>query len=404
MNFELFIASRISSSTLNKNYYSGPIIKICTLTICVSLIVIIITVCAGTGLKATITENIKNAESDIQISNINQKKETESISISKDELTLLKKIPDIKTIDPVIKKSAIINKENNIQPIILKGVEQQYKQEIIKDYIIAGSYFTKEEENQILISNHQAKKLGLETGETCLLYFLSKNNNIQKRKFFIVGIYDMKNEFFNENYSFAKKADIQKINKWNHNEVTNYEITLKNSKIRKNIVSEINNTLSYKLKAQSLKQRFPGIFNWVKLFDKNIIVILVIMCVICIINLSNTLFILILERLKMIGALKSFGASNISIMKIFLYNSAKLSTKGILAGNTIGLLFCFIQQKTHIISLNPQSYFVDYLPIIINIEFILFINLIIFIIIQISIIAPYYIIKKLSPSTILKIN
>ena len=404
MNFELFIASRISSSTLNKNYYSGPIINICTLTICVSLIVIIITVCAGTGLKATITENIKNAESDIQISNINQKKETEPISISTEELTLLNKISEINTIDPVIKKSAIINKENNIQPIILKGIEQQYKEQVIKDYIIAGSYFTKKEENQILISHHQAKKLGLEIGETCLLYFLSKNNNIQKRKFFIVGIYDMKNEFFNENYSFAKKADIQKINKWNHNEVTNYEITLKNSKIRKNIVSEINNTLSYKLKAQSLKQRFPGIFNWVKLFDKNIIVILIIMCVICIINLSNTLFILILERLQMIGTLKSFGASNTSIMKIFLYNSAKLSTKGILAGNTIGLLFCFIQQKTHIISLNPQSYFVDYLPIIINIEFILFINLIIFIIIQISIIAPYYIIKKLSPSSILKIN
>jgi lipoprotein-releasing system permease protein len=366
--------------------------------------VIIITVCAGTGLKATITQNIKNAESDIQISNINQKKETESISITQDELTLLNTISEIKTINPVITKSGIINNENNIQPIILKGIEQEYKEKIIENYIIAGSYFTEKEENQILISNHQAKKLGLSQGETCLLYFLSQNNNIQKRKFFIIGIYDMKNEFFNENYSFAKKVDLQKINKWNHNEVTNYEITLNNSSKTEKIVLKINNILSYKLKAKSLKQRFPGIFNWVKLFDKNIIVILIIMCVICIINLSNTLFILILERLKMIGTLKSFGCSNISIMKVFLYNSLKLSIKGILAGNTIGLLFCLIQEKTHIISLNPNSYFVDYLPIIINIEFILYINLIIFIIIQISIIAPYYIIKKLSPSTILKIT
>tara|TARA_B100002052_G_scaffold288318_1_gene304350 strand:- start:48 stop:1148 length:1101 start_codon:yes stop_codon:yes gene_type:complete len=366
--------------------------------------VIIITVCAGTGLKSTITQNIKNAESDIQISNINQQKETEPISISQDELTLLNKISEIKTIDPVIKKSAIINKENNIQPIILKGIELEYKQKTIKDYIIKGSYFTEKGVNQILISNDQAKKLRLEIGETCLLYFLSKNNNIQKRKFLIVGIYDMKNEFFNENYSFTKKDDIQKINKWNHNEVTNYEITLKNSNITENIVAKINNTLSYKLKAKSLQQRFPGIFNWVNLFDKNIIVILIIMCVICIINLSNTLFILILERLKMIGTLKSFGCSNTSIMRIFLYNSSKLTIKGMLTGNAIGLLFCFIQQKTNIISLNPNSYFVDYLPIIINIELILFINLIIFIIAQISIIAPYYIIKKLSPATILKIN
>ena len=160
----------------------------------------------------------------------------------------------------------------------------------------------------------------------------------------------MKNEFFNENYSFTKKADIQKINKWDYNEVTNYEITLKKSNITEKIVLKINNILSYKLKAKSLKQRFPGIFNWVKLFDKNIMVILIIMCVICIINLSNTLFILILERLKMIGTLKSFGCSNTSIMRIFLYNSSKLSIKGMLAGNAIGFLICFIQQKTHIIS------------------------------------------------------
>ena len=140
------------------------------------------------------------------------------------------------------------------------------------------------------------------------------------------------------------------------------------------------------------------------MFDKNILFLIIIICMICVINMTNTLLILILERIKMIGILKSFGCNNWSILKIFFYNSLKISKKGIIYGNIIGLFLCYIQKQTNIIKLNPESYFIDYVPIEINIKYILLINIITFIVIQISIIIPYGIITKITPAKILKIN
>ena len=111
------------------------------------------------------------------------------------------------------------------------------------------------------------------------------------------------------------------------------------------------------MRAASLENRFPNIFNWINLFEKNIFFILLIMCIICLINMTATLLILILERLKMIGLLKSFGCSDYSILKIFMYNSWQITTKAIILGNIIGLSICFIQKTTHIIKLNSKSYF-----------------------------------------------
>ena len=122
------------------------------------------------------------------------------------------------------------------------------------------------------------------------------------------------------------------------------------------------------------------------------------------INMTNTLLILIIERLKMIGTLKSFGVSNYSILKIFLYNSFKISLKSLAIGNLIGLALCYLQETTNIIRLNQESYFVNYLPITIDIKLILILNIITFLTIQLSIIIPHFVIRKLSATKILKIN
>ena len=214
----------------------------------------------------------------------------------------------------------------------------------------------------------------------------------------------MKNEKFNEFYIFAQNEYLKKINNWEKKQVSYFEVELNKLMDSEKIVNQINKQLNYDLLATSITNRFPGIFSWINLFKKNMILIIVIMCIICLINMTSALLILVLERLQMIGILKSYGCSNYSILKIFAYSSRKIATKGILAGNIIGFILCLIQQKTHIISLNPTSYFVDYLPIYLNLEFIVFINIIIFTVIQISILIPYYIITKLSPSNILKIK
>lgn len=364
----------------------------------------IISISTGKGLQSTIINNIKNTDSDIVISNINKKNETEYINISDEELSVIQNINAIEEINPIINKSAIINKDDNLKGVIVKGIFPRYKNEIIKNYIIEGSYLNKNAKNELLVSQNQARNLKLKIGDNCLLYFLSKNNNIQKRLFIITGIFDMQNEVFNENYCFTNNETLQKINKWSSKEFSKYEISLKKDAPIEKITKKINKNLKYNLVANSLENRFSNLFTWINLFDKNIFILIIIMCMICIINMTNSLLILILERIKMIGTLKSFGCGNISILKIFLYNSFEISIKGIIYGNVIGLSLCFIQKYTRIIQLDPVSYFIDYVPIDINISHIILINIITFIITQVSIIVPYGIIQKITPSNILKIN
>jgi len=364
----------------------------------------IIAISSGLGLKQAIQNNLINLESHIQISSINNTTENEHIYITEDVLTKIKNINEVALIHPIIHKSAIISKKKNIDGIILKGVDSIYKSNIIQQSIIEGAYFETRIQNQLLISLEQSKKFNLNINESCVLYFLSKNNNVQKRKFLISGIFQMDNEMFNQVYAFTQKETIQKINKWEKIAATSYEIELTHDLNINEVVEKINHILPYNLFAKSIFNRFPGIFNWIQLFDKNISFILIIMVIICIINMTNALLILILERLKMIGILKSYGTSNYSILKIFLYNSWKISLIGIILGNIIGISLCVIQQKTQIIELDSASYFVNYLPMFLNIKLLLIINIITFMITQISIIIPYYIMRKLSPANILKIN
>ena len=402
MNFELFLSRRLSRSNLNRNYYSGPITNICISAISISIIIIIITIGCTQGLELAIKKTMIDAESEIQILSINQKSHGESIVLKPTIKESILNIKGVKHIHSIVSKPGIITIDNHLEGVILKGIDSTYKKEVIHNSIVDGKYMKKD--NHILISQQQAQKLNLKTGDNCLLYFVSINNNIQKRKFIISGIYNMKNEKFNEFYVFAQNEYLKKINNWEKKQVSYFEVELNKLMDSEKIVNQINKQLNYDLLATSITNRFPGIFSWINLFKKNMILIIVIMCIICLINMTSALLILVLERLQMIGILKSYGCSNYSILKIFAYSSRKIATKGILVGNIIGFILCLIQQKTHIISLNPTSYFVDYLPIYLNLEFIVFINIIIFTVIQISILIPYYIITKLSPSNILKIK
>ena len=399
MNFELFLARRLSKSKLDINYYSGPITKICIIAVSISIIIMIISTGSAFGFKKNIIQNIVNLDSHIQINQIGQ--DDKPIHIDTTEIV---KIQEIKKIHPIIYKSTIISNEQNIEGIILKGVRQNYKKNIIKNHIIKGQEFKENHENEILISSQHAKKLKIQVNDYCILYFLSKNKNIKKRKFLVSGIYDMNNEAFNEVYAFTKIELLQKINQWESQECSNYEIILNENTETNKMVNRINNLLPYNLIAQSIHTRFPGIFHWINLFDKNMFFILIIMSIICLINMTNALLIIVLERIKMIGVLKSYGCSHKSIIKIFLYKSWEISGKGLLYGNLIGLAICLIQQKTHLIKLNSASYFVNYLPIYLDFEFIIIMNILVFIVIHLSLIIPYYIVQKISPSNILKIN
>lgn len=215
--------------------------------------------------------------------------------------------------------------------------------------------------NEVMISQFLADRLKLKTGDNILMYFVQEP--LRRRKFKISGIFDLGIEELDKMYVLGDLKVIQRLNNWKANEVGGYEIAVNDYKKIDTISSYIFQNAGEDLAAYSARERYPAIFDWLALLDVNAIVILVLMLLVAGINMISALLILILERTNMIGLLKALGAENLSIRKIFLYKASYLILRGMLIGNILGIGFCLIQQHFRIITLDQQSYYMNFVPI-----------------------------------------
>ena len=228
------------------------------------------------------------------------------------------------------------------------------------------------------------------------LYFISANKNILKRKFTVKSIFDSKNTFFDKNYAFTKINTLRDINNYDENLISTIEISLNENIEIKKTSEKINELLKYDLVATSINERFPGLFSWINLFDKNIFFLITVLLFICLFNITNTMLIIVFHQTQTVGILKSFGMKNFSIIKIFMIQKMEIFLHSFFLGNLISIFFFIVQSKTNFINLTHNSYFIDYVPIELDVPMLITVNLLTLLIIQISIFVPYLIVKKIS--------
>lgn len=248
---------------------------------------------------------------------------------------------------------------------------------------------------ELLISNYTANRLKLKTGDDFIMYFVQ--NQLRPRKFKIVGIYDIGVEDIDKGFVLGNLNIIKRLNNWKADEIGGLEIRIKDFNRLKPIADDIYEKLPRNLRSYSIEENFPNIFTWLGLLDVNTKVLLILMLIVGVINMVTALLIMILEKTNMIGMLKSFGASNWSIMKIFLYNAAYLIGIGLLLGNILGLGLGFLQQATHIFKLNQASYFLAYAPIEFHFIDVLLLNIVTVVVCLTVLIIPSLLISKVSP-------
>ena len=404
MNLELFIAKRLSESKNIKKHYTNTITNLSKLVLSVCIAVMVLSVAISKGLQSTISKSLINTNSEISINHINKNNLNELIDIKEIDFKKINKIKGVKNIENIILTPALIKNQKNLEGLVIKGVEDNYKDGLINNFIISKNEFESLEKNELIISTNHSENLDLKPGDNCFLYFISTNKNILKRKFTVKSVFDSKNIFFNKNYAFTKINNLREINNFDDNLISSIEISLdKNIEIQR-ISDKINGVLSYNLVATSIDERFPGLFSWINLFDKNIFFLITVLLFICLFNITNTMLIIVFHQTETVGILKSIGMKNYSIIKIFMIQKMKIFLQSIFFGNFISIFFCFVQRKTNFIKLNPDSYFIYYVPIELNIPMLITLNLLTLLISQISIFVPYLMIKKISPSNILKIN
>ncbi|MCB0472937.1 MAG: ABC transporter permease, partial [Flavobacteriaceae bacterium] len=279
-----------------------------------------------------------------------------------------------------------------------------------KEYLLAGKLLniTEETTNDVLISNTTAKRLGFKVGDTFNTFFMKEenmNSAPNARVFKVAGIFDTGFEEFDETYVIGDIKQVQRLNKWEPDQVGGFEVLLDNFDQLEQKGREIYSNTPSTLNAQTIAVKYQPVFEWLNLLDVNVIVIIAIMVLVAGINMITALLVLILERTQMIGILKSLGSTNLSIRKIFLYNAGYLIFIGLLWGNLLGIIILLIQHYTGIVKFpNPENYYLKTIPVYLHWGYIVLLNIGTLILCLLMLLAPSYIVSRISPVKAIKFD
>ena len=361
-----------------------------------------------TGFKNEIRNKVIGFGSHIQLINYdsNLSYQTRPVPANPEVLDEIKTLEGVRHVQPFALKAGIVKTDTDLQGLVLKGVDKQFDWKFFSDNLIEGEIFTVTDTsylNKIVISSYVAKKLRLDVGESFQMWFVDKN--IRFRKFTISGIYETSLAEFDQTFSLVDIKHIQRLNDWGKESVSGFEILIEDFNDLNEITWEAGQLASgyyydegSRLKVQSITEMYPQIFDWLNLQDINVLIIITLMLIVAVFNMISGLIILILERTYMIGVLKAVGYANVSIRRIFMYQSAFLILKGLFWGNLIGLAICWVQKKFELISLDPENYYLTTVPVNFNLFHILGINLGAIIIILVFLVLPSLIVSRISPS------
>lgn len=403
MNFELFIAKRIIGNKTYKSSVSAPIIKIGIAAIAIGIIVMLIAIATGLGLQQKIRDKVVAFNGHIEITNYDTNASDESqipISLNQDFYPEFKSIEGISHVQGVATKFAVIRTETDFEGVVVKGVGADYDWQYFKEFLIEGRLpdFTGMRNEEILISQYLANRLGFKVGDKFQTLFGENLNKLPRTiNYEIVGIYNSGFQELDEKFCIADIRHIQRLNKWDANQVGNFEVFIEDYGLLEDKTKAVYQEIPSLLNATAVDQKYYTVFEWIKIFDNNTYGIIVIMIIVAGINMITALLVLILERTTMIGILKALGSSNWSIRKVFLYNASYLISLGLIWGNLIGLGLLMVQKYFKLFPLDPDTYYVTEAPVYLSFNYVLYLNLGTFIACLLMLMIPSIIIAKISP-------
>lgn len=411
LNLENFIAKRLITPKDHKSSISAPIIKIAITAIALGIIMMMVSIATGIGLQQKIRQKVSAFNGHIIISNFNGNESDGStlpVSINQKFYPKFNSVKGINHVQGVATKLGIIRTENDFEGITYKGVGKDYKWQYLQEYLVKGSIpkLNGKLNQEVLISQYLSTRLKLNLGDSFNTFFLNEGEAKlpKSRRFKIVGIYNSGLQEFDSAYIIGDIRHLQMLNRWKSDQIGSFEVYIDDFSQIAEKGDEVYKETAAILNSQTIVEKYFYIFDWLKLFDINIIVILIVMIVVSTINMIVAILVLILERTQMIGILKSLGANNWTIRKIFLYNAFHILLRGLFWGNLIGIGVLLIQKYFGVVKLNPESYYVNVAPVEINLIYIIFLNVGTIFVCLLILIIPSYLITKISPAKTIRFD
>lgn len=382
MNLPFFIYKKLKNNT-DKSNISSRIIKIAKFSVFIGIFISLSAISIGKGLQLSINETIYNITPDISISSYENNNRGIASEIIKESEVIINEVnrlyPDIK-LNFTLEKPSIITINNSIETLIFRGVKDGLNFKSFDQFIIEKLNDVPQSLNDVLISKSLLEKLKINVGDNIRLFF--QTNNYQKipniRNYTVYGVYETDFPDFDSNYIIGNINSLQNLFKLSSKDFGAIELIVDDKQsitsIKNNLLSKdifINNNISL-LNAQ---EKYKNIFDWISIFDFNILIILVLMIVVAIISIIISMLTLIFERIKMIGILSSLGGDNKLLGKVFLYQGIDILIRGIIPGNVLFFIISYMQNNYKILGLNPNDYYVDSVPFLIDITYIISLNL-----------------------------
>jgi lipoprotein-releasing system permease protein len=412
MNLPYFIANRLIKGRREGTSFSRPINIIAIIGIAMGLGVMILAVAILTGFKQQIREKVVGFGSHVQIMNFdsNISFETTPISDTQSFIPKIKRLPGVAHVEVFATKAGIIRTEEDIQGVVLKGIGSDFDWNYFKSNMVDGTVFSVTDTgrtDKVIISKKIADMLRLKTGDSFSMLFIQDPPRM--RKFTISGIYETSLEEFDKMYVFCDIGHIKRLNGWSEDQVSGFEIFINDFDKLDEMTASIRDAIGYKFteedtkfKVTNIRTRYPQIFDWLNFQDLNVVIIILLMLIVAGFNMISGLLILILEKTNMIGVLKSIGAEDITIRRVFIYQAAYLIGKGLFWGNLIGIGLAFLQLKTGLITLDPSSYYIKTVPVNLQLSHILLLNAGTMVAIILMLLVPSQLISRITPVKAIK--
>lgn len=411
MNFPLFIARRIYSDHIgDQQKVSKPAIRIAVAGVAIGLAVMIISVCVVLGFKHTIRDKVVGFGSHIQVANFYTLQSSaidQPIAIGDSMMNVLKKTEGVKHVQRFAMKQGILKTDNDFLGVMFKGVGPEFDSTFIHKNMEEGSiphFSDQQSTNRILISKDMASKLRVKAGDRIFAYFIGEGG-VRTRRFTISGIYQTNLAQYDKTTCFCDLYTARKLNAWTDDMVTGAELTVNDFKqlstTANDIINRVNRTQDQygnTFSSKTIRELSPQIFSWLDLLDLNVWIILAIMTAVAVVTMISGLLIIILERTTMIGVLKALGARNSTVRHTFLWFAAFIIGKGLLIGDALALALILLQKFTGFAKLDPQTYYVDVVPVELDWMLIVALNIATMLIALFVLIAPSYLVSHIHPA------
>jgi len=395
MNFPLFVARRIRKT--QDTSFSKTVTYVGIGTVAVGTAIILVAFAILFGFKTTIQDKLTSFSGDARISQISSNRSLAESPLTRNEAweKLTTHRPEIDHIQAHVQRPGILVSKEGLAGIVVKGIGKDLPGTQLAPNLTSGSSSLNGPQ-EVILSEALAKQLKVKTNGSLILYFLSAPERPRKVK--IKGIYETGLEELDKIFILADRDWVQKMNGWTADSLGTYEVFFKNKENLEEKTNALAKTMPPEWRIQPVTEIYPALFDWMTMLDRNIVIFISLLFVVACFNLIATLWVLIMERIPMVGLLKALGASATEIRRIFWWNGLFILVRGLLWGNGVAFLFCYLQSKFHLIPLDPESYYMNSVPIEWDAATWAIVNALTIVLVSFMMSIPTLLITKIQPS------